>query len=204
MENKKRKKWKLVVIGVCLFFFFLILGTCSGGLFSPFPCLYLSSFKGKVIDADTKETVSGAAVLAVYYKEWTSVAGSNSFEVDAQETLTDEKGEFKIPWAMRWFPLYRGYSEGQIIIFKPSYGVFPDYERAIAVGVSDTWPPPGKYIVYELPKLKTIKERKRNVIYDSDPYSEIPYEKRKLYIKTINEERRSLGLRLEPILNKER
>lgn len=189
MENKKRKKWKLVVIGICLFFFFLILGTCSGGLFSPFPCLYLPSFKGKVIDADTKETISGAAVLTVYYKEWTSVAGSNTFAVDGQEILTNEKGEFKIPWAMRWFPLYRGYSEGKVIIFKPGYGVFPRHRRSKAVGERKTWPPPWKYIVYELPKLKTREEKRSNL----PMRPEIPHEKMRNFIKLINEERISLG-----------
>ncbi|MBU4427716.1 MAG: hypothetical protein KKB35_13405, partial [Proteobacteria bacterium] len=169
MERRIRKKWKLAVVGGCLFIFFMILGTCSGGVFSPFPCLYLSSFNGKVIDAITKEPIAKAAVLAVYYKSVATVAGSNSFVVDAQETLTDEKGELNISWKMRWFVLCRGDSRGKIIIFKPSYGVFPDHKQAKAVGENKSWPSPNKYIVYELPKLKTIKERKRNVIYGADP-----------------------------------
>jgi len=163
MEKSKRKKWKYVVVGGCLFFIFLILGTCTGGVFSPFPCLYLPSFKGKVIDADTKEPISGAVVLAVYFKEWTSVAGSNSFAVDGQETLTGEKGEFSIPLAIRWLTLYRGYSRGKVIIFKPGYGAFPNNASSSAVGENKTWPPPEKYVVYKLPKMKTREERRSNL-----------------------------------------
>jgi len=192
----KKRVWALALSVVPL----LLLHTCSGGVISPIPFRFLPGFSGKVVDADTKEPIADAAVLAVYYKSVSSVAGSNDYAVDGQETLTDKDGEFDISWRMRWLVLARGYAEGNITIFKPGYGVFPDYEGAIAVGVNDTWPPPGRYIVYELPKLKTREERRRNVIY-VETYHEIPYEKRKLYIKAINEERRSLGLRLEPIPN---
>jgi len=68
-----------------------------------------------VIDADSKKPIPGVAVLAVYYKETFSVAGSNTFVVDGQETLSDEKGEFRIPRKIRLFPLLRGYREGKLI-----------------------------------------------------------------------------------------
>ncbi len=168
----------LVPIILCLFIF-LCMG-CSG-VFFPLPYSSLAPFEGKVIDAETKEPISGAVVLAVYYRTTYSVAGSNSYVVDGQETLTDENGEFKIPRKRRWFVLCRGYPEGSLVIFKPGYGR------------KGTAPPPKQYIVYELPKLKTIEERKKNVIY-ADIYDEIPYKWRKLYIKKINDECISLGV----------
>ena len=193
MERRIRKKWKLAVVGGCLFIFFMILGTCSGGVFSPFPCLYLSSFNGKVIDADTKEPIAKAAVLAVYYKSVATVAGSNSFVVDAQETLTDDKGEFNISGKMRWLVLCRGYSRGKIIIFKPSYGVFPRHSRSKAVGENKSWPPPNKYIVYELPKLKTKEERAKN-IFDVKINYDLPFSRQKQIIDEINKEFKNLGM----------
>ncbi|OEU72375.1 MAG: hypothetical protein BA869_02230 [Desulfuromonadales bacterium C00003107] len=195
-------KKKIGCLSVSILVLLLILGTCTGGLLSPLPYRHLDPFFGKVIDADTKEPIAGAAVLAVYYTEVYTIAGANSIIVDAQETLTDENGEFKIPKVKRWFTAVRGYARGKITIFKPGYGVFPGHARSTAGGESKTWPPPKKYIVYELPKLKTIKERKRNAIY-VNTYHEIPYQKRKLYIKAINQECVSLGLPPNTIPNEE-
>lgn len=186
----------LVSLFIVFLFFSVVFHTCSGGVISPLPYRYLTSFRGKVVDADTGEPLAGAAVLAVYYMTAYSVAGEVGGVVDGQETLTDENGEFKIPTAMRWFfVVYRGYPDGWLEIFKPGYGAFPSHKRSEAVGVNKSWPPPKKYIVYELPKLKTIKERKENAVYRRS-YDEIPYNRKKLYIKTINEECRELGIPL--------
>ena len=140
-----------------------------------------------MIDADTKTPIAGAAVLAVYHGSTTSVAGSNTYPVYAQETLTDANGEFKISAKTIWFGKVGGWPEGKIIIFKPGYGVFPRHKRSEAVGENKSWPPPKKYIVYELPKLKTREERKKNVI----SVRKYIYP---LYLQAINEERKSLGL----------
>lgn len=166
------------------------------------PYYYLAPFEGKVIDADTRQPIEGAAVLAVYYKTVYTIAGSNSYPEDAQETMTDKNGEFKIAEITKWSWEQKGYPEGHIVIFKPGYGVFPDHRRTIAVGVdSGWWPPPGKYIVYELPKLKTREERKDNLIF-SRP--DIPYKKMRNFINLINEEYSTLGLPGISIPKKER
>jgi len=158
------------------------------------PFRILNSFSGKVIDTKTKEPITGAAVLAVYHKETYSIAGSDTLEIDAQETLTDENGEFKIPLRLRWFRLFRGLSRGNLIVFKPGYGVFPDHKLSNAVGENKSWPPSGKYIVYELPRLETREERQKNTHFDH--LNEIPYQKRELLIKLLNEEYIYLGLPL--------
>ena len=191
MRQKKKIRWWHVLVGLIAFVFFLILGTCTAGVLSPVPYLYLDSFSGKVVDTDTKEPVVGAVVLAVYFKETYSVAGSNSWTVDGQEVLTDENGEFNILSKRRWFALHRGYTEGNLTIFKPGYGVFPGHKLSRAVGENKTWPPSEKYIVFELPKLKTREERKNNMYFDH--YLEIPYKKRKNFLKLINDERKYLG-----------
>ena len=170
----------------------LFVSGCEGVLF-PLPYRSLAPFEGKVTDADTKEPMEGAVVLALYYYETHTVAGSNSHLKDGQETLTDKKGEFKLPRSRRWFVLNRGYPEGKIVVFKPGYGVFPRHKRSEAVGENKSWPPPGKYVVYELPKLKTVEERKKNVTY-ADVFDEIPFRKKKLYLMKINEESISLGV----------
>lgn len=179
---------KTILVSTFLLLVFICQG--CGGIFFPLPYRSLAPFSGKVIDADTKEPIAGAVVLAVYYFTSYTVAGSNSYVEDGQETLTDENGEFKLPRARRWFVLRRGYPEGALTIFKPGYGVFPDHKRSEAVGANKSWPPPKKYIVYKIPKLKTKEERIRNL---PSSYSDIPYNMKKQYIKSINVERKALG-----------
>ena len=57
------------LFAVAVLFIILLLQTESG-IFSPFPYRSLSPFSGKVIDADTEEPLSDAAVVAVYYSTW--------------------------------------------------------------------------------------------------------------------------------------
>lgn len=185
----------LVLTIICIIF----ISGC-GGIFFPLPYSSLAPFEGKVIDAETKEPIEGAVVLGVYYFTAYTIAGSNSYIEDGQETLTNKEGEFKLPRKRRWFVLHRGYPEGKLVIFKPGYGVFPRHQRSVAVGENKSWPPSGKYIVYELPKLKTLKERKKAHL---DPYNEILYKHRKLYFNAFNKERIFLGFEPFPIPNKE-
>lgn len=195
MNKKKRIILICSILGVVLLFW-LFLGVVSCGLLSPFPFLAMDSFYGKVLDTETKKPIEGAVVLAVYSKEVPGVAGSSSCDADAQETLTGESGEFKIPWKLRWFALHRGFTQGRLIIFKPGYGAFPRHTRSEALGENKSWPSPEKYIVYELPELKTKEERKKNVIHTHS------YMK-PLFIHAINEERKNIGLRLIDISEEE-
>ena len=153
MASKRKTGFVMMVV-------FISLVVCSSiGCFSFLRSdCYLAPFDGKVIDADTKKPIEGAAVLAVYHGTTASIAGSNTYAVDAQETLTDANEEFKIPTRSIQSEKVPGRPRGNIIIFKPGYGAFPRHEGCKAVGESETWPPPNKYIVYELPKLKTREE----------------------------------------------
>ena len=161
---------------------------------------YLSSFEGKVVDAETKEPIEGAAVLAVYFKETFSPAGSNHYAVDAQETLTGTDGQFKIPSKAGRSDDYRGRLDCNLIIFKPGYGVFPNHRLSSAVGENKSWPPPEKYIVYELPKLKTKDEISRNAFEIKIDY-DLQFNKQKIIINAVNKEFESLGL-LDRYINK--
>jgi hypothetical protein len=166
------------------------------------PEYYLAPFKGKVIDTDTKEPIEGAVILAVYHSSVSSVAGSMSYIVDAQETITNANGEFKISSKTVQSEKLSGRPRGEIIIFKPGYGRLL-HKKARALGENKTWPTPEKYIVYEIPKLKTKSERSVN-LPGAFSFKKIPYEKQKMYINAINEERKKLGLKSTyPIPEKE-
>jgi hypothetical protein len=58
--------------------------------------VYGATFKGKVIDADTKEPIEGAVVVASWLEERADIAGSTSELKDVKETLTDKNGEWMI------------------------------------------------------------------------------------------------------------
>ncbi len=88
------------------------------------------AFKGKVIDAETKEPIEGAVVVVVYSKTSIGIAESYSVVINVRETLTDKNGEFYFPsyttiiQPLSWNPGWQGVD---IIIFKPGYGSFPDW-----------------------------------------------------------------------------
>ena len=113
-------------------------------------------YYGKVIDTETKAPLEGAAVLAVYYTELTTLAGAVGKYLDAQETVTDKNGEFKIPsnntFAFR--PLNLFDSKVNFTIFKPGYGYYPMHPDVEPKFVP-TWSlPSDEYVIVELPKLK--------------------------------------------------
>lgn len=84
-------------------------------------------FKGKVIDAETKEPIEGAVVVAVYEKKSIGIAESYSVVINVKEVLTDKNGEFNIPsYTTIIQPLSWEY-DVDFIIFKPSYGSFPNW-----------------------------------------------------------------------------
>jgi len=53
-------------------------------------------YRGKVIDADTREPIEGVVVLGVWYTETPSAAGALHNFYDAMETVTDKNGDFEI------------------------------------------------------------------------------------------------------------
>lgn len=156
-------------------------------------------YYGTVVDAETKQSLEGAAVLVKCYTQSYGPGGSNSNYVDARETVTDKNGEFRIPafsiWTFR--PLQNFTSYVWFTIFKPGYGCYPECK-----GVKPVFMPPGnltseEYVTIELPKLKAKEERAKMPSVDYD----IPYEKQKIFLNLMNQEMEYLGAR--GIYNKE-
>lgn len=95
---------------------------------------YEGSFRGKVIDSETKEPIEGAVVVAIYHVRLFGPIlplFSDAVVADVHEVVTDIKGEFFIPSNIFFYPLPTtlGGEYTSFIIFKPGYGSFPnDYE----------------------------------------------------------------------------
>jgi hypothetical protein len=148
-------------------------------------------YQGKVVDAETKEPIEGAAVLVVFYTQEPGPAGSISRYADAVETVTDKNGEFMIPAhrATVFRPLQGWDKYGYFTIFKPGYGCYPDSEGVKPMFVPNGTIPSAKHVTIELPKLKTREARMKMPSVNFD----IPYEKQSKFIELINKEMESLG-----------
>ncbi|MCF6147081.1 MAG: carboxypeptidase regulatory-like domain-containing protein [Candidatus Kuenenia sp.] len=122
---------------------------------------YESAFKGKVIDAETKEPIEGALVAAIYSVTVWGPLDSGSDSADVQETLTDSNGEFTTPGNIFFYfcPLTSGGEKTRFIIFKPGYGSYPGYNTFLIYPVHETVHIPEGRIVTGGKEVKTIKER---------------------------------------------
>ncbi len=154
------------------------------------------AYYGKIIDAETKEPLEGAAVLAVYCTQQYGPAGSVSHYLDAKETLTDKNGEFKIPsFTFLTFRVLQSFERDVwFTIFKPGYGCYPNNKGIKPASLRNGILPPGNYVTIELPKLMSKEERIEN--QRCEPTS-IPYENYAKFRQLVNIEREKLGLPLE-------
>ena len=182
--------------------------------------LYYSKpeFRGKVIDAETKQPIEGTVVVVLYEKwEFGGPGGGNTLPMDAKETLTDKNGEF-------YFPSYRTLigplsREGDVsfIIYKPGYmsvdgmGIinFPDEKyfsiKKDMLGKEGTI----KYVetCYAYPKtvtwkglmgiveMKSAKTREEKLLAIPSPPTDYTSKELPLFIKIINEAGNNLGLK---------
>ena len=76
-------------------------------------------YKGKVVDAETKQPLEGVVVLGVWNKVYGNVAGSTSEFYDSVEILTDKNGEFSIPG--KGLLVFSFLDEMAVVIFKAGY-----------------------------------------------------------------------------------
>jgi|Deesub1362A_J573_1020465.scaffolds.fasta_scaffold02077_1 hypothetical protein len=172
------------------------------------------TYRGRVIDADTKEPIEGAVVVAYWMEEMATIAGPSSRLKDVKETLTDEGGRWEIEG-----PIGSGSGTGlmgdldvvfsimtcrpitrkpQFIVFKPGYCPWPrPYEievcRERAKG-HGKWYHKAISEIIELPKLTRKEDRRRAVsiglIYDGKEALKKQIE----FIRLLNKEYEYLGL----------
>ncbi len=190
--------------------FILFASTLS---FASSASLYYSDgpWMGKIIDAETKEPIEGAVVLAVWKKIYATPAGDNSYFFDAREVLTDTDGKFFIKEfkAINFIPVIRRLDGPDFTVFKPGYVSFghnlsgyyyfnkyfpnshlrvdsPTLRKLFKTG-----------IIIELLKLKTREERIDVLPTPVDPFSG-HNDKKKNYIRLLNSARKELGLEPYP------
>ena len=178
IPRKKRGKYLVLI-----FFAVLILSTSATvHKFGP--------YRGKVVDLESGEPLEGAAVLVVFYTETFYAVSSYA---DAVETVTDEQGEFKIPWrlATTLHPISSWEPYGYATIFKPGYGAYPDHRKALPRFEWGGTIPEKDYVTFKLPKLKSREERREN-LWGLLPT--IPKRKMKKLVRLVDQEDNNLGL----------
>ena len=93
IKKKKHDGWNTPISRLALNLFLLhmlILTGCA-------PAMYDASFKGKVVDSDTREPIEGAVVLAIWTTWMMTPAGEVDKYYDCYEKRTDKNGDFFIP-----------------------------------------------------------------------------------------------------------
>lgn len=169
-----------------------------------------ATFKGKVIDADTKEPIEGAVVVASWLEETTTVGATHTELKDVRETLTDKNGEWVIKGPTgrdmgnitAIFTLLTGAyitNPPQFIVFKPGYCSWPEgfsieaCQKKIKPGGNDKV---ARGDMVDLPKLtaRTDRLKAQEISIPLVEGDEVTLKKIKNFIRLKNEERKHLGL----------
>lgn len=175
-------------------------------------------FRGRVIDAESKQPIEGAVVVVLYEKwEFGGPGGGNTLPMDAKETLTDKNGEFYFPAYKTIMGPLSKVSEVSFIIFKPGYmsvtridGINIPDEKYFSIEKDmigkegelkyvntrlydpDTVTWKGRMGIVELKRTKTREEK---LLAIPSPPTDYTSKELPLFIKIINEAGNNLGLK---------
>jgi hypothetical protein len=163
------------------------------------------TYQGRVIDAETKEPIEGAVVVAVWWEQRGFFFGSTERFKDVREALTDREGKWSIvglegyerkliPGFLQLIGIWATKSPS-FIVFKPGYCCWPEGFSIDAC--KDKIKPEGTGQIMEgktieLPKLINREDRLRTL--PGPVRAKGVSKKQKEFIRLINEERRNLGL----------
>lgn len=172
----------------------LLVAACS----VPLPrAVVAAPFKGKVVDAETKRPLPGAVVLLWWNLEAPGIAhGPIERFLDAEETLTDDEGEFVIgKWSPQATIPGTWVSDPYFIIHSPGYGWFPMHGVSVKKrSYEPFWKAmQTELVTFELPRLKTREERVREEIYMLLP-STLPHDQMPKLIRSRNVSARELNI----------
>jgi hypothetical protein len=178
----KNVKTKVVIPLLCLclilssYYIFRIneaFDICLRGLLYCMPH-YEGPYKGRVLDAETKQPLEGVVVLGVWYSESPTFAGVVGKYYDAKETVTDKEGEFEI--SGQGIKMLSNLSRMHVLIFKAGYehigtGPWESFKLDPMFKSKIAWE--GEKVIVSLRKL-TAEERtkQRSPSYPSNAPSE--------------------------------
>jgi hypothetical protein len=173
-------------------------------------------YRGKVIDADTREPIEGVVVLGTWYREIVTPGGAVHNYYDAMETVTDKNGEFEIKGL--GLLVMSNVIPMDVLIFKAGY----EYESGSWKGLrsrgrrwnenEESYDPTlrtkvkkpvfdfkvkvtyeGDKAIIPLKKL-TMEERNTSITFPPSPPIQAAREKIKIMMEEIRKERKERGL----------
>jgi len=168
---------------------------------------FAATFKGKVVDADIREPIEGAAVVAVWHEATATVSGESTRIKNVEECLTDKNGEWSIEgptgkWGGTVTAIYTFLTGSyytrppQFIVFKPGYCSWP-----AGFGIDSCkgkLKPSGndKLADGETVELSTLinREDRMKGLPEAIGDNKATLRKQKQFMRLINEERRNIGL----------
>lgn len=177
------------------FFLVVVVAFLTAGCLPGHLVYHSESYRGRVVDAETKQLLAGAVVVAVWHREAALFGGHGPAEDyhDAVEVLTDAQGEFAIPGRthVTWIGRIR---EPKLVVYYPGYVPYPE----LGTRPGDE----GRRIAYqrkvfeiELPRIRTREERGRHADRPAGLDHRVPESKIPTLMTLINKERLDLGLR---------
>ncbi len=168
-------------VGLGLVVLIAALAGCAGHLLYP-----SGPFRGRVVDAETKQPLAGAAVVVVWYSEAPGLGHPTEDIHDAVEVVTDGNGEFMVPYRTH-VVLFGQVDPPYIIVYYPGY---KDFLGQKGFEVSDADPSRVKVVELVRPPRS---ERMRFAIIPVAA-SEVPDEKVPNLRRLVDQERKALGL----------
>jgi hypothetical protein len=190
-------KWNKVLF-LILSGFILVAPCAAANAGSGWLIYHERSFKGRVIDVETKEPIDGAVVVAQYHVNMLGPTGSHTTLIDVQEALTDKKGEFVLPSLTKMINPFSTGDDTSFLIWKPGYrkvDIWGGYFFAKEPGTVENRPVhadgglvlrPVRLGIVELEKVKDREERRSSL---PGPVDDEPvWKKQKQFIKMIRSE----------------
>jgi hypothetical protein len=157
-------------------------------------------YTGRVIDAETRQPLEGAVVVAVWWRHRLGLGHSVSSRYAAREVLTDREGRFMIDAkALEERAPYKTLPP-TFTIFVPGYAAFTsDWTTVYAYFKRDGFDEGtfgnGRPVTVGLPRLTTWEERLGH-IGELSPYrlSSMPFREIPEFTNRFNQERVAVGL----------
>lgn len=163
-------------------------------------------YSGRVIDADTKEPIEGAVVVAVWYEARGTITGPDTRLKDVKETLTNKDGRWSIvgpegdedkliPGLLQLFMIYIT-REPYFVVFKPGYCSWSFGAFGIDA-CKEKLKPSGKdgFIKGEIVELPKLTDRERMTIIRNIPSLGMASEAEKklsLFQKLVEQEEKEI------------
>ncbi len=149
-------------------------------------------YEGRVIDADTGQPVEGVVVLGIWNTVIVTPGGGTHNFYDAQETVTDKNGDFKIKGL--GLVIMSNISPLDVLIFKAGYeqlinGPWASLKMDLLLRKIIKWE--GIKAIIPLRKLSMDERRK---LHSPSFSSQIPEAKMRLMLEEINKDRVERGL----------